>query len=66
MTRAQKKWLHKLQNDGFVTMGGWGDGQKNRPLWALVEMGLAKFGWGPLDSCLRMQGFFICDVKSEK
>lgn len=57
MTRAQKKWLKVLNDTGFVEMGGWGRGQKNRPLFALCNMGLATFDIGPPDSCLKVQGF---------
>lgn len=59
MTRAQKRWLKRLRSDGFVAMGAWGTGQRNRPLRALVEMGYAEFGWGPKDSFLQTQGFLI-------
>lgn len=41
LTRAQKKWLKILRERGFVETGGWGNGQRNRPLFALVDEGLA-------------------------
>lgn len=59
MTRAQKKWLEELRREGFVQYGGWGKGQRNRPLWALVEMGQAEFGWGPRNSFIQTQGFLL-------
>lgn len=57
MTRAQKKWLLMLYRVGFVECGGWGRGQRNRPLFALVKAGLAEFDCGPRDSFLTVQGF---------
>lgn len=41
MTKAQKKWLSVLNRDGFVSWGAWTDGQRNRPLRKLVELGFA-------------------------
>ncbi len=57
MTRAQKKWLKKLEADGFVSMGGWNRGQRNRPLRALEALGYCEFGWGPVDSSFKYQGW---------
>jgi len=57
LTRAQQKWLHKLRTHGFVERGGWGRGQRNRPLFALVEKGLAVYGYGPEGSALKVEGF---------
>jgi len=57
LTKAQERWLREINREGFVEMGGWGSGQKNRPLFALVDMGLAEFGFGPKGSFLKTQGF---------
>ena len=57
LTRAQKKWLKILRERGFVETGGWGNGQRNRPLFALVDKGLAVFELGPKGSFLKVQGF---------
>ena len=57
MTPAQEKWLKVLRETGFVERGGWGRGQRNRPLMALVESGLAVEGYGPKDSFLTVDGF---------
>lgn len=58
MTRAQRKWLEIARSQGFVQMGGWGQGQRNRPLWALVRMGLLEVGHGPKNSFLKAEGFW--------
>lgn len=57
MTRAQKKWLKILRETGFVERGGWSRGQRNRPLRALVQMGLAVEDFGPKGSLLMVDGF---------
>lgn len=57
MTPAQKKWLEVLRETGFVECGGWSRGQRNRPLRALVQMGLAEEGYGPRNSFLKVYGF---------
>ena len=57
MTRAQKKWLAVLHRVGFVEHGGWGRGQRNRPLHALVRSGLAECDFGPRGSLLTVYGF---------
>jgi len=57
LTRAQRKWLYKLRTHGFVEAGGWARGQRNRPLRALVEKGLAVEGMGPKDCMLQVHGF---------
>ena len=56
MTRAQKKWLQRLNEEGFVSWGSWGDGQRNRPLRKLVNLGLAKPCIGPRGSFLKVEG----------
>lgn len=62
LTRAQRKWLAILRQDGFVEAGGWGRGQRNRPLNVLVELGFARFGWGPEGSFLQMQGYLLNEI----
>lgn len=57
MTKAQRKWLQILNDRGFVSTGTWNSGQRNRPLRALVKMGLAVEGMGPKDSFLKCYGF---------
>lgn len=61
MTPAQKKWLTALRERGFVERGGWGRGQRNRPLRALCALGLAYEGYGPKDCLLQVDGFFPVD-----
>ena len=61
MTRAQRKWLKVLHETGFVEHGGWGRGQRNRPLFALVAAGHAVFDIGPKGSFLKVQGFMPSD-----
>ena len=57
MTRSQKKWLVVLHRVGFVESGGWGRGQRNRPLRALVREGLAEESYGPRNSLLTVHGY---------
>jgi len=59
-----KKWLQRIQETGFVEAGVWGNGQKNRPLWKLVDLGLVRFGWGPEDHMLKTQGFMQAGTTS--
>lgn len=59
LTPAQKDWLLKLKKAGFVSRGGWGDGQRNRPLDVLCKKGLAVETWGPKGSFLKTQGYEI-------
>lgn len=58
LTKRQRELYEQLQTDGFIPhRSGFGTSQQNRPLWHLVECGLAEFDWGPRDSALRVQGF---------
>jgi len=66
MTRAQKKWLKVLREEGFVAYGAWNTGQRNRPLRALVQMSYASIGMGPRDSCLQTFGFIYVEKKKTK
>ncbi len=63
LTPAQEKWLMVLRHEGFVAMGGWGNGQKNRPLFRLCELGFAEFGWGPKGDFLQCQGFSYVEAR---
>ena len=59
MTKRQKEALRKLKEDGFIECKtSFGNSQANRPLWKLVSLGLADFGFGPKGSFLKTQGFF--------
>lgn len=58
LTRRQSELLAQLHEAGFIPRrSGFGTSQQNRPLWALVEHGLARFGFGPEGSFLKVQGF---------
>ena len=58
LTKAQSRWLEKVEATGFVEVGSrFGGSQKNRPLFALESMGLVQFGFGPKDCLLQTQGF---------
>lgn len=58
LTKAQRRELRQMVDTGFIELGvRFGRSQSNRPRWALVEAGLAEFGFGPKDSFLQTQGF---------
>lgn len=59
LTRAQSRWYKTLERNGFVEFGGWGNGQKNRPLQKLVDLGLARPEWGPIGSMFKTQGVVL-------
>ena len=59
LTPRQKELLKDLRRTGFIAhRSAFGRSQQNRPLWKLVELGLADFDWGPPGSFLQVQGFF--------
>lgn len=48
MTRAMKKRLKQIQDGELHSLGGFGFGQRNRPLWKLEALGLIEIdicGW---------------------
>ncbi|GGE36530.1 hypothetical protein GCM10007276_12530 [Agaricicola taiwanensis] len=58
LTAAQKRYGERLVEHGFVEhQTGFGTSQSNRCGWALVNLGLAEFDWGPKGSFLQTQGF---------
>ena len=58
LTPRQRELLHDLRQRGFLEYrAGFGRSQQNRPLWKLVELGLADFDWGPPGSFPQVQGF---------
>jgi len=58
LTPAQRRELLRMHEHGFTAKPTSYRGMpRNRPLWALVEMGLAEFGWGPRGSWLTTYGF---------
>lgn len=58
LTPRQRELLHDLRQRGFLEYrAGFGRSQRNRPLWKLVELGLAHFAWGPPGDWLQVQGF---------
>ena len=59
LTPRQRELLGDLRRTGFIAhRSAFGRSQQNRPLWKLVELGLADFDWGPPGSFLQVQGFF--------
>ena len=70
LTIRQKELLRDLRRTGFIAhRSTFGRSQRNRPLWKLVELELAHFGWGPPGSWLQVQGFLpgrpVEDVERE-
>ena len=63
---TQKRWLAKLNRSGFIASGAWGNGQRNRPLNALVAEGLALRGWGPVGSMLKVEGYISKQISTER
>ena len=58
MTKAQKRELKLLHERGYtVHQMSWRGMPRNKALWNLVELGLADFGFGPINSYLQQQGF---------
>lgn len=58
LTEAQRRALEKLNGGGFVEhVAHFSRSQVNKPLWRLVELGLAAFEFGPKGSFLQTQGF---------
>lgn len=60
LTKAQMRELRLLHEQGFVIMPSRTPRGLTRykPLWKLVELGLADFGTGPSGSWLQTYGFF--------
>ena len=58
LTPRQRELLGDLRRTGFIAhRSAFGRSQQNRPLWKLVELGLADFAWGPPGDWLQVQGF---------
>lgn len=57
LSRKQRRALVKLHVNGFVNYYIFPYGGRNKPLWTLLDMGLAEFGFGPKDCWLQTQGF---------
>lgn len=59
LTAAQHRAAVLLFEKGYVIHNSsfHNQPQSNRPYWALVEMGLADFDFGPRNSWLKCQGF---------
>jgi len=58
MTKAQRREALLLFEKGFIVQPLSFRGlPRNRPLGALVEMGLADFDRGPAGSCLKITGY---------
>lgn len=59
MTKAQRRELALLHDNGFtIKPTSYRGLPRNRPLWTLVELGLADFGIGPAGSWLKTYGFW--------
>jgi len=58
LTKRQSELAAELLQSGFIPhRTGFGTSQRNRPLWTLVDKGIADFAWGPTGSFLQVQGF---------
>lgn len=59
MTPAQRREACRIFEHGFVMMPSQSPSGLTRykPLWALVEMGIVKFGFGPTGSWIKTYGF---------
>ncbi len=58
LTKAQIREALLLFEKGYqVHLMNYRQMPRNRPLWRLVELGLAHFDFGPVGSCLKQQGF---------
>lgn len=58
LTAKQREYAEYLFEHGFMIHNvGCGIMNRNRPLWALVELGLAEFRFGPSGSWLQTYGF---------
>ena len=58
LTKAQQRVYDEVYDTGFVECKvGFGTSQSNRPAWALVELELVDFGWGPREHMFQTQGF---------
>lgn len=58
LTPTQRKYLNKLHEDEFILHGtSYRTMPRNKSMWALVDHGLATWGFGPSGSWLRTYGF---------
>lgn len=57
LTKAQWAALARISASGFEEHHRFGASISNKPLWRLVELEFADFGFGPPGSFLQTQGF---------